>query len=73
MPDIIYKAIRKAPRAKAKERLVGHEWWCSGCNTIVHTEPIIGNAGEESEDATIARHQRTQDAINAHTCPRKDK
>ncbi len=66
-----YKAVRRAPRQKAKERLVGHEWRCDDCCELVHEEPVIGNAGEETDEQAEARHGRVQAALNAHRCPPK--
>ena len=67
-----YKAVRKAPRDKAKERLVGHEWRCDTCIAIVHEEPVIGNAGEETEEEAQKRIDRVKAALSRHVCPKKE-
>jgi hypothetical protein len=68
---IRYSPVRIAPRAKTKEKTVGHEWRCLDCNEIVHTEPLIGNAGEETEKQAEKRHARIERALSRHTCPKK--
>ena len=68
---VSYKAVRKAPRAKAREKLVGHEWRCDDCNALVHEEPVIGNAGEETEKDAARRVARVEKAKAKHKCPKK--
>jgi len=63
-----YKPVRKAARKGSREKTVGHEWRCDECNATVHTEGIIGNAGEENEKQAAGRHARIDKALDKHVC-----
>ena len=66
--SFIYKPVRKATRKGSREKTVGHEWQCGECNATVHTEAVIGNAGEEPARKAAERHARIFKALDKHVC-----
>ena len=51
---------------RGRRRVVRHEWYCSVCQNIVHTEPVM--ALEESETQEKLRTERIRTATEGHVC-----
>jgi len=54
---------------RGRSRLLRHEWYCSKCGTLVHSEPPLPDFLGETEEQQAARVLRITGATESHVCP----